>query len=169
MIAVAKNKAGGLLTIWITIFAGMILAVLPLPQFFPVELGFLRPDWIAMILVYWIIALPHRVGMPMAWLVGIAVDVLLGSPIGQHALSYVLIAYVAASLYQRVRMFSVWQQAVVIFVLLGFNQLIGFWVEGIVGTKSWSAWYFLPSLSGAFLWPSVFLMLRYFRRRTETT
>ena len=75
MIAVAKNKAGGLLTIWITIFAGMILAVLPLPQFFPVELGFLRPDWIAMILVYWIIALPHRVGIPMAWLVGIAVDV----------------------------------------------------------------------------------------------
>ena len=169
MIAVAKNKAGGLLTIWITIFAGMILAVLPLPQFFPAELGFLRPDWIAMILVYWIIALPHRVGIPMAWLVGIAVDVLLGSPIGQHALSYVSIAYVAASLYQRVRMFSVWQQATVLFALLGFNQLIGFWVEGIVGTKSWSAWYFLPALSGAFLWPSVFLMLRYLRRRTEMT
>ncbi|HIL85263.1 MAG TPA: rod shape-determining protein MreD, partial [Pseudomonadales bacterium] len=63
MIAVADNKTGGLVTIWITIIAGMVLAVVPMPQFAPVELGFLRPDWVAMVLVYWIIALPHRVGI----------------------------------------------------------------------------------------------------------
>ena len=111
MIAVADNRTGGLVIIWITIVAGMVLAVVPMPQFVPLELGFLRPDWVAMVLVYWIIALPHRVGIPTAWLAGIAVDVLLGSLIGQHALAYVLIAYVVASLYQRLRMFSVWQQA----------------------------------------------------------
>jgi len=156
-------------TIWITIFVGMILAVVRMPQFFPVELGFLRPDWIAMILVYWIIALPHRVGIPMAWLAGIAVDVLLGSPVGQHGLSYVLIAYVAASFYQRVRMFSVWQQATIIFALLGLNQLVEFWIESIVGPTDWSFWYLLPAVSGSFLWPSVFLMLRYLRRMTGMT
>jgi len=166
---VADNKAWGMATIWITIFVGMILAVVRMPQFFPVELGFLRPDWIAMILVYWIIALPHRVGIPMAWLAGIAVDVLLGSPVGQHGLSYVLIAYVAASFYQRVRMFSVWQQATIIFALLGLNQLVEFWIESIVGPTDWSFWYLLPAVSGSFLWPSVFLMLRYLRRMTGMT
>ena len=163
------NKTWGMVTIWITIVAGMLLAVVRIPQFFPVELGFLRPDWVAMVLVYWVIALPHRVGISMAWLVGIAVDVLLGSPMGQHALSYVLIAYVVASLYQRVRMFSVWQQASILFVLLWLNQLVEFWIESIVSVTDWSFWYLLPAVSGAFLWPSVFLILRYLRRRTGMT
>lgn len=160
----ADNETGGLVTIWITIIAGMVLAVVPMPQLVPVELGFLRPDWVAMVLVYWIIALPHRVGIPTAWLAGIAMDVLLGSLIGQHALSYVLIAYVAASLYQRLRMFSVWQQAAILFALLGANELFGFWIESIAGLADWSMWYLLPALSGAFLWPWVFLLLRSLRR-----
>ena len=169
MIAVADNKTGGLVTIWITIIAGMVLAVVPMPQLAPIELGFLRPDWVALVLVYWIIALPHRVGILTAWLAGIAMDVLLGSLIGQHALSYVLIAYVALSLYQRLRMFSVWQQATVLFVLLGVNQLVGFWIESIAGLADWRFWYLLPALSGAFLWPWVFLMLRSLRRWTGMT
>lgn len=169
MIAVADNRTGGLVIIWITIVAGMVLAVVPMPQFVPLELGFLRPDWVAMVLVYWIIALPHRVGIPTAWLAGIAVDVLLGSLIGQHALAYVLIAYVVASLYQRLRMFSVWQQAIVLFALLGLNQLVGFWIESIAGLTDWSLWYLLPALSGAFLWPWVFLMLRSIRRTVGVT
>ena len=164
MIAVADNKTAGLVTIWITIIAGMVLAVVPMPQLVPIELGFLRPDWVALVLVYWIIALPHRVGILTAWLAGIAMDVLLGSLIGQHALSYVLIAYVALSLYQRLRMFSVWQQATVLFVLLGVNQLVGFWIESIAGLADWRFWYLLPALSGAFLWPWVFLLLRSLRR-----
>ena len=169
MIAVADNKTGGLVTIWITIIAGMVLAVVPMPQLVPIELGFLRPDWVALVLVYWIIALPHRVGILTAWLAGIAMDVLLGSLIGQHALSYVLIAYVALSLYQRLRMFSVWQQSTVLFVLLGINQLVGFWIESVAGLADWRFWYLLPALSGAFLWPWVFLMLRSLRRWTGMT
>ena len=163
------EKTGGLVVIWITIVVGMVLAVVPMPQFAPVELGFLRPDWVAMVLVYWIIALPHRVGILTAWLAGIVVDVLLGSLIGQHALSYVLIAYVAASLYQRLRMFSVWQQASILFALLGVNELVGFWIESIAGLADWRFWYLLPALSGAFLWPWVFLMLRSLRRWTGMT
>ena len=118
-----------------------------------------------MVLVYWIIALPHRIGIITAWFVGIAMDVLLGSLIGQHALAYVVIAYIAANLYQRLRMFSVWQQAAVLFAILGLNSLINFWIESIAGVNAWSLWYLLPAISGALLWPWVFLMLRYLRRR----
>ncbi|MEK9823160.1 MAG: rod shape-determining protein MreD [Gammaproteobacteria bacterium] len=155
----------GTTTISLTILLGMVLSVLPLPDFVPPELGFVRPDWVAMVLIYWILALPHRVGLITAWIAGLGMDVLLGTLLGQHALSYIVIAYVAASLYQRLRMFSVWQQAGVLLAILGLNHLINFWIESLAGLNEWTLWYLLPAVSGALLWPWVFLLLRYLRRR----
>lgn len=169
METVADNGLGGMTIIVATLLVGMVFAVLPLPDFVPAELGFLRPDWVAMVLVYWLIALPHRVGIIVAWVTGLVVDVLLGSLLGQHALAYVVIAYIALNLYQRLRMFTVWQQALVLFALLGLNQLINFWVESIAGDADWRMWYLLPALAGAFLWPWVFLFLRAVRRRLVVT
>ena len=96
-------------------------------------------------------------------------DVLLGSLIGQHALAYIVIAYIAANLYQRLRMFSVWQQAAVLLALLGTNHLIIFWVESFAGLSDWSFWYLLPAVAGALLWPWIFLLLRFLRRRFGVT
>lgn len=169
MEAVAESRLAGNVIIILTIVAAMVLAVVPLPHFVPLELGFLRPDWVAMVLVYWVLALPQRVGVTTAWVVGLVMDVLLGSLLGQHALAYLIIAYLSTSLYQRIRMFSVWQQAVILFVLLGLNQLINFWSESIAGLAHWSMWYLLPALSGALLWPWIFLLLRYLRRRFVVT
>lgn len=165
MEAVANGSMTNPVVIGLTIIASMVLAIVPIPHLVPPELGYVRPDWVAMVLLYWILALPHRVGIITAWVLGIVMDILLGSLIGQHALSYVVIAYIAGSLYQRLRMFSVWQQAAVIFVVLGLNQLINFWVESIAGLAVWGLWYLLPAVSGALMWPWIFLLLRYLRRR----
>lgn len=169
MEAVADNRVGSTAVIALTMAAGMVLAVMPLPGSVPPELGYLRPDWVVMILIYWLIALPHRVGIVTAWGTGLIVDVLLGSLLGQHALAYIVIAYVASSLYQRLRMFTVWQQALVVFAMLGMNQLIIFWAESIAGLAQWNMWYLLPALSGALLWPVVFLMLRAMRRKFDVS
>ena len=169
MEAVAGSSLGSGVVIGLTFVAAMVLAVVPLPHFVPLEIGFLRPDCVAMVLVYWVIALPHRLGVITAWIVGLIMDVLLGSLLGQHAISYVILAYVASSLYQRLRMFSVWQQALILFALLGLNQLINFWSESIAGLADWSMWYLLPAVSGAFLWPWIFLLLRYLRRRFQVS
>ena len=165
MEAVVDTRASGVFIIAVSILLAMVLSVLPMPHIVPAELGYLRPDWVALVMIYWIIALPDRVGMASAWLTGIMMDVLLGSLLGQHALAFVVIAYIATSLYQRLRMFSVWQQALIVFAILGINQLINFWVESIAGDSEWSMWYLLPSLTGALLWPWIFLMLRSLRRR----
>ena len=165
MKVVAEPRTSGVAVIWSTLILGMVLSVVQLPEGVPAELGYLRPDWVAMVLVYWVIALPHRVGIVTAWIAGVFSDVLLGSLLGQHALAYVIIAYVAANLYQRLRMFSVWQQALIVFAMLGLNQLINFWVDSLAGVSEWSLWYLLPALSGAFLWPWAFLILRSLRRR----
>ena len=158
-----------MVVIAITIVLAMVLAVLPMPDVVPIELGFLRPDWVAMVLVYWIIALPHRLGIVIAWIVGLLMDILLGNLLGQHAVAYVVIAYISVSLYQRLRMFTVWQQAIILFAILGLNQLINFWSESVAGLAEWTLWYLLPALVGAFLWPWIFMSLRFVRRKFQVT
>ena len=167
--AAARGKPVGFVVVGLTLLAGMVLAVIPVPQQAPAEIGFVRPDWVAMILLYWIIALPHRFGMVFAWLIGFCMDILLGSLMGQHALSYLFIAWITINIYQRLRMFMIWQQAVLMFVLLGLNRLINFQVENITGFAEWSFWMLMPALSGGLLWPWVFLVLRYFRRSFDIT
>ncbi len=165
MATVADSPSNGTWVIALTFFVAMILAVMPMPEFAPVVLGYLRPEWVVLVLIYWIIALPQRVGIAVAWSSGLFVDVLLGSLLGQHAVAYVVVAYVASSLYQRLRMFSVWQQSMIVFATIGLNQLINFWIESIAGLTDWNIWYLLTSVMSAFLWPWIFLMLRYLRRR----
>lgn len=169
METVIDNKIGGLCIIALTFVLAMILAIIPLPDAVPVELGYLRPEWVVLVLIYWVIALPTRIGIVIAWMVGVIVDVLLGSLLGQHALAFIVVAYIASSLYQRLRMFSLWQQSMVVFALVGVNQLINFWIESIAGFGDWNMWYLLASVVSALLWPSAFLLLRYLRRQFNVT
>ncbi len=159
----------GLWVIALTFVVAMILAIVPLPDSVPVELGYLRPQWVVLVLIYWVIALPRRVGILVAWSVGLIVDVLLGSLLGQHGIAFIVVAYIASSLYQRLRMFSLWQQSMIVFAIIGLNQLINFWIESIVGIGDWNMWYLLASVVSALLWPSVFLLLRYLRRQFNVT
>jgi rod shape-determining protein MreD len=159
----------GLWVIALTFVVAMVLAIVPLPDSVPVELGYLRPEWVVLALIYWVIALPHRVGILVAWSVGLIVDVLLGSLLGQHGIAFIIVAYIASSLYQRLRMFSLWQQSMIVFAIVGLNQLINFWIESIVGIGDWNMWYMLASVVSALLWPSVFFLLRYLRRQFNVT
>jgi rod shape-determining protein MreD len=155
----------GLLVIAVSFVVAMVLAIVPLPDSVPIELGYLRPQWVVLVLIYWVIALPGRVGILVAWSIGLIVDVLLGSLLGQHGVAFILVAYIASSLYQRLRMFSLWQQSMIVFAIVGLSQLINFWIESIVGIGDWNLWYLLSSVVSALLWPSVFLLLRYLRRQ----
>jgi rod shape-determining protein MreD len=164
MDGVADIRIGGLSVIAASLVAAMILSVISLPDIVPDRVGYLRPEWVVLVLIYWVIALPHRVGVIVAWCVGLMMDVLLGDLMGQHGICLVVVAYVAQNLYQRLRMFSVWQQSLVVFGIVGVNQLINFWIESIADHVSWSLWYLLPSVTSGLLWPWVFLVLRYLRR-----
>ena len=164
MEAVADNRVSGLWVIPVTFVVAMVLAIIPLPDFVPAKLGYLRPEWIVLVLIYWVIALPQRIGIAIAWCVGLLSDVLLGSLLGQHAIAFIVVAYIATSLYQRLRMFSVWQQSMIVFATVGLNQLINSWIENIAGLTEWNIWYLLASVMSALLWPWVFLLLRYLRR-----
>lgn len=140
--------------------AAYTLAVLPLPQW----LLWGRPEWVALTLIYWAIALPHRVGMVTGLLLGVGLDVLEGAVLGQNAFALVVVALLSLTLYQRLRVYSLWQQASVVFVLIGINQLICQWVQNLEGAGAGSLLFLLPAFSSALLWPVVLHTLRGLRR-----
>ena len=145
-----------------TVAVALMLVMMPLPEM--VEP--LRPDWVTLVVLYWVIALPQRFGLVFAWIAGMLLDVSVGTLLGQHALGLVLVAAVALRLHQRLRLFPLAQQALVIVALLFFKQLIVLWISGIAGRAPEDVTIYLvaPVLALLF-WPLVFLILRDLRRR----
>lgn len=151
--------------IWGSMLVALLLTTMRLPEDVPQIFGWLRPEWAAIVLLYWVMAVPQQVGMVTAWVLGLFVDSVSGSLLGQHALGFVLIAFVGLSLYERLRMYSLLQQALIVFVTIGLAQVIGFWVGMLTRGGTWSLWILLPAVSSAVIWPLAFAFLRALRRR----
>lgn len=145
----------------ITVIAAFALAIIPLPNW---AVDF-RPDWVTLVLIYWAMALPASIGVTVAWMVGLMMDVSHGAVLGQNALGLVIVIYVIHMQHQRLRVASLLQQAIVIFLLLILQQLISLWVSGIMGQAPDSWLYFMPSLTSALFWPWVYIILRDLRRK----
>jgi rod shape-determining protein MreD len=154
----ARHHGGSVIVF--TFIVALILTIVPLPE----AVRYLRPDWIGLVLIYWCLALPDRVGVSTGWLMGLLADLLTGTLLGQHALSLTVVAYLTLKFHQRVRLFPVWQQAFIVLVLLVLHQLLALWISRIIGRPA-APWYFwAPSLLGMLLWPPVYAMLRTLRR-----
>ena len=141
-------------------FCALVLAVLPMPAW----LTWGRPEWVALVLVYWVIALPHRVGLVTALGLGLLLDIVEGAVLGQNAFALVVLALLSLLLYQRLRVFSVIQQSAVVFVLVGINQMICQWVQNLEGAGAITLLFLLPAFSSALVWPFVLHLLRGLRR-----
>jgi rod shape-determining protein MreD len=157
----AARHAHGMWVIALTFTVAFLLAIHPLPEW----LRWARPEWVALVLIYWVVALPQRIGVLVAFAVGLVVDLLEGAVFGQNALALSVVAFLSLILYQRVRLFNLWQQAAVVFMLLGINQLLVQWVQNVTSQGALTLSFLMPALMGALLWPGVFILLRYLRRR----
>jgi rod shape-determining protein MreD len=133
----------------------MGLALVPLPHWLAVW----RPDWLALVLIYWCMAIPDRVGMGTAWVLGLLLDVLTGTILGLHALALVLIAYLVQRFYLQLRAFPVWQQSFILLFLLTIYQLPLFWLSGW-GARRDPALAWQAIISGSLVWPWIFALMR---------
>jgi rod shape-determining protein MreD len=122
--------------------------------------AWLRPDFVALCVLYWIIDQPRRVGFTAAFTLGLLMDVAEGALLGQHALAYTILAYAAVALNRRVRMFSLASQAFHIVPLLIVNDLIVLGVRMLAGAEFPGYRYFLGSLVAGALWPVISLVLK---------
>lgn len=156
-----QPRANAVWVIVLSFFVAYLLAIVPFPDW----AADYRPEWVAMVLIYWVMALPYRIGIGFAWLTGLLLDVLEGSLLGLNALALAIIAYITLSLHQRLRMFSSLQQSALILSLVGLNLMLVHWVEIAAGQSTASNLLFLlAAVSSAFVWPWVFLSLRHLRR-----
>lgn len=126
-----------------------------------------RPAWVAIVLIYWCLAIPERIGVLFAWTIGLLLDVLHGAILGQHALGLAFVAYVAVLYHQQVRVFPLVQQSMVVgslvFVYLGGMLL----VYNLLGSKPYGAFYLLGAVTSALLWPWAYIVLRDVRRKSS--
>ena len=144
-----------------TTIVAFMLAIMPLPDW-AVEF---RPDWVTLVLIYWAMAVPSRIGVTVAWLAGLLLDVSYGTLMGQHAIGMVIVIYFIHIQHQRLRVASLLQQSIVIFFLLLIKQLLILWVDGMVGRAPDSWLFFMPAITSTLLWPWTYLILRDIRRK----
>jgi rod shape-determining protein MreD len=155
----ARHHGGSIIVL--TFVVALLLTIMPIPEW----ARYARPDWVGLVLIYWCLALPDRVGVITGWFAGLLVDLVTGTILGQHALALTIVAYLTQRLHQRIRLFPILQQAFTVMVLLILHQLLALWISRIIGRPS-APWYFwAPSLLGLLLWPVVFVLLRNVRHR----
>ncbi len=142
-----------------TLLIALMLSLAPWPS----ALLFLRPAWVELCLIYWVLMMPQQVGLCTAWFLGILLDVLNGCLLGLHALALVVITYFVCKYYRQIRMFPLWQQALVALALLLIYQAILFWLQAMLTQAHPNQW--LTAFSSALLWPLVAGTLSRYRRK----
>jgi len=152
------------LVIAMTFVIALLLTALPMPE----SAAIWRPAWVALVLIYWCMAAPERVGVVVGWVAGLLLDVMTGTLLGQHALGLSVVAWVAHHTHRRVRVLPLWRQAITVFVLLFLYQALVLWSNGIRGIPVVETAYWTSPLVGTFLWPWLFVVLRVVRRRYAT-
>jgi rod shape-determining protein MreD len=135
-------------TVFLSLLAALVFQLLPWAGFGLM----LRPDFILLVVIYWLFRAPHTVNIGVAWLAGVIMDLITGGLFGQHALAYAVVAYFAVRYQRRLILFNSWQQAGYVFMLLLLSQIIVLILKLLSGAEvpGWS--YFLPSISGILLW-----------------
>lgn len=124
----------------------------------------LRPDFVALVLLYWCIQAPRYVGVGTAWCAGLVMDVGDATLFGQHALAYAFLAYAAEFFRRRLLRFPLWQQAAQVAALLGLCAALVLLVRAVGGAPAPRWTYAAPPLVGALLWPVVTLVLQWPQR-----
>jgi rod shape-determining protein MreD len=139
------------LLLWLVLLVAALLSAVPLPA----ALDVFRPPWVTMAIIYWAMMWPRTCGIVTAWLIGLILDVLQGSMLGQHALALSVVAYFTLRFHLQIRIFPLWQLTMTVFALLAIDAFIVFWADGIAGLPTSGAARWTQVIAGAVVWPPV--------------
>jgi rod shape-determining protein MreD len=148
--------------LYIASFVGLLLSIVPLPRF----LELLRPDCLLLVVIWFALMAPRSGGLFFAWCAGLALDAFQGVVLGQHALAFVLIAYLVHRFHLRMRMFPLSRQVLGVSMLLLLYQFVLFWIDGVTGHPVASLARWLAVATGALAWPVVSGFLGRYLQRT---
>lgn len=143
-------------------YIGFTLVMALLLNLLPWSGGWLwiNPDFVALVLLYWCVEQPRKIGFVSAWLLGLIMDVADGTLFGQHALSYSILAYAGIVLHRRVLMFSGTPQVLHVVVLLLMNDLVVLTVRVLAGAGFPGFQFFIGSFVAGALWLPLGILLK---------
>jgi rod shape-determining protein MreD len=142
-----------------TLAVAMLLTLMPLPAL----VDPLRPYWVALVLIYWCLETQGLVSLGLAFVAGLVLDLLTGSLFGQHALSLVVLVYLATRFRARIRFFPPWQQALSVLALLVNDRIILLWIMSLRGEPLPAIDFWAAPVVGTAIWPWLFLILDRYR------
>ena len=145
------------------ILLSLIFSVILTISTFP--LGSFSPDWTQLFLIYWILAAPLSIGLLSSWIVGLMLDVVLGSTLGINALMYTIISYLVFKIHHIARYITVFQQSIVIIAILLIKFTLVLWIDSILSINNYNISLYWSCLTSAVCWPLVFYSLRVIRRK----
>lgn len=149
------------------VFISIIIAWMLMIVHLPHQWQWLRPEWLSLVLIYWVFTRPHIVGVGIGWIAGFGLDIFGDGLLGSHALAMAIVVYLTHQLRNRVRLFPFWQQAFVVLVLVGLGQLTLLAIQWLIGQPPRTAWYWASCLTSVILWPWFYRFLGYYDRRTN--
>jgi rod shape-determining protein MreD len=135
-------------TIYLSLFLAFICLLLPWSGFMLT----IRPDFLLLVIIFWLIRAPSVCNVGTAWFAGLLMDLATGGIFGQYALAYTVTAFFAVMYQRRLVLFSGTQQLAYLTLLLLTSQ-ISLLILKIFAGMQFIGWaYFLPSVSGVLLW-----------------
>jgi rod shape-determining protein MreD len=139
------------LLVWVTVLIALVLTLLPLPQWLVV----VWPNLALLTVLYWSTMAPTAGGMLLGFAAGLAIDVLGGAQLGQHAFAFTLLTYGAIKLHLLTRAKPLFEQALFVFAALLIYEFLLWVIDGVSdrSTVGWLRWMHVPV--GAILWPVV--------------
>ena len=141
----------------ISFFVGVLLTLMPLPHF----LNWFRPQWIFLILLFWVVRAPEYCDIGIAWLMGFLMDCFLGTLPGQHALVYTFLIYIVLKFHAPFSNLPRWQQMGVILFFSTANLLLQKIIFNTTGNNISGAEYWLPILWSTLFWPWIYALLNH--------
>lgn len=145
----------------VSILVALVLSI----SLFPVDWLEFRPEWLGLMVFYWTFRAPARFGVMAAWVLGLLLDVLEATPLGVNAMAMALIAFLVLTIHQRLRMYPIPQQCLLVFLLLGINQMLVHFIKQVLGADDAGFSYLWPALTSAIIWPPLCFLLDNLNRK----
>ncbi len=157
----SRERASRRLPVIVTLLVGLMLTIMPLPE----SAEAFRPDWLALVAIFWAMQLPRTWSVGTAWIIGVVLDVSHGTLLGQHALALCVIVFITVRFHLLMRVFPLLQLSATVFALLALYQFLLFWINGVAGVNAPAATYWGPVITGTLIWPFLYMFLSGVRYR----
>lgn len=149
---------------WAMIFSAMValaLMIVPLPQW----LFFFWPDWIVLIVVYWALYTPDRMGPLIGFIIGIFLEVLFVRQFGVESLGLATLALIVNNSNKQLFILSIWQQTIVVGLFVALFKLITGWLYGLVSDFTITLEYWYSIIGAMLVWPFMIILLNELRHK----